>query len=78
MSLVMDLMPDSEDFNMTYHFMHYFDHPLGWQNGNYLTDEQKIEIAKENAAKDLAKKLLETAQFKINEQGNVEGTLYIP
>jgi hypothetical protein len=57
--------------------MHYFNHPLGWQNGSLLTDEQKIEIAKTNAAKDLAKKLLETAQFKVNEQGNVEGTLYI-
>lgn len=61
---------------MRYHFMHYFEHPLaaGVHYGiQQLSDEDKIRIAKKKAVRDLAEKLLETAVFKVDSYGNVEG-----
>lgn len=63
---------------MLYNFVHYFGAPFGYHGDQYLTDEQKLEIAKRKAAEDLAKKLLENAVFKVNELGHVEGYIEIP
>jgi hypothetical protein len=56
--------------------VHYFG--FGYSASSYLTDEQKLEIAKRKAAEDLAKELLKHAVFTINQQGDVEGIIDIP
>lgn len=57
-----------------YRFFHRFD---VWPYA-MLSDEEKIRIAKEKAAIDLAKALLEDAEFKITENGNcVSGVIRI-
>ena len=62
---------------MRYNFIHYFG-LCGYETRFPLSDEKKLEIAKERAAHDLAKKLLENAEFKINSSGDVEGYIEIP
>lgn len=63
---------------MVYHFKHYFNHfgSIG-DPRNDIPDERKVEIAKQRAMEDLAKKLLEHAHFEVDKEGNVEGYIYI-
>lgn len=63
---------------MVYHFKHYFNLWGSIGDPRYdISDERKIEIAKEKAAKDLAKKLLEHSKFEVDECGNVDGVIYV-
>ena len=62
---------------MIYHFIHYFSPATHYQY-RHISDEEKLEIAKAKAAKDLAEKLLENAVFKVNRVGDVEGYIEIP
>lgn len=58
---------------MIYHFIQYFD----TYHCSYLSDEKKLEIAKQRAAEDLAKKLLENVHFEIDMCGNVTGYINV-
>lgn len=64
---------------MTYHFMHYFDVPSYREHLKFaLTDEQKLELAKRRAAEDITKMLMQNADFYIDKDGNVRGTITLP
>lgn len=64
---------------MTYHFMHYFDIPSYREALRFkLTDEQKLELAKRRAAEDLTKMLMKNADFHVDADGNVRGTIVLP
>lgn len=56
---------------MTFHFRHTFD------RYNYLTDEEKKEIAIREAADDLAKEIIKHAYAEVDEEGNVRGVIKI-
>ena len=63
---------------MVYHFKHYFNLWGSIGDPRYdIPDERKIEIAKEKAAEDLAKKLLEHSHFEVDKEGNVDGVIYV-
>lgn len=59
-----------------YHFMHYFN-TLGPYQCTRLSDEDKIRIAKKKAIEALAEELMKKATFKVNEHGDVEGSVEI-
>lgn len=60
---------------MIIHYKEYFDRR--GKTAYYLTDEHKIRLAKKNAAEKLARKIIENSEFKIDEEGNVVGTIEI-
>jgi hypothetical protein len=59
--------------------MHYFDIPSYRESLRFqLTDEQKLELARRRAADDLTKILMKNAEFHVDKDGNVRGTINIP